>query len=639
MLTHRANKNTLAAPADAVRLYVVGPSRAVVTAFLMSILVLASLTMSFCRPDSALGKQGDIDEFPSALAGGAGGAPIDFAVGHDGQIWATETGGEIVRFDPTGQVTGEFSAPIGAGPSQPQTSHPEGITVAASGDVWFTDTGSNAEGHSFIGRVSSSYNVSEFKLPTASVVPMSIAEGSDGNLWFTESDPQQLGLGAIGRITPSGEITEFRVPAGHEMLTVVTSMPSAIISGADGNMWFTDDGRFPFGYRGLVGRVAPDGTITEWPVPTAWGLPGAIAQGADGNIWFTETEGHIVRMTPQGEMAPFPIVTSGGSINSLAEGPDGNLWLAEDERTNTISRVTPAGVLTEFSPVAPRGGYPVAIAFDHEGHLWFGETQASRIWRWTTPRVPANEIPPEVSGDVLEGQMVTVSDGAWIFEPESFLTQWQSCSPAGDYCIDLPGETSSSHFVTHADVGHTLRARITAVGLGGAASTTSATVGPARASLAAPMPGMPQPTGLMPLQRTPSPSVVGAAMTWRFAWSHTYTIVKSLSIHSLLPGDVIEVVCRGHGCPSRPTRVTAATQADCQRHRCPKLGMLTPGGQLSLHPLFNRQRLRVGVHISVTVMRGDWIGKTFTFVVRSARAPRVTVSCMTPSSQAADNSC
>src|SRR6266849_8066848 len=47
----------------------------------------------------------------------------------------------------------------------------------------------------------------EFAVPTANSVPESIVTGPDGNLWFTES---QAG-GAIGRITPTGTGTEFAI--------------------------------------------------------------------------------------------------------------------------------------------------------------------------------------------------------------------------------------------------------------------------------------------------------------------------------------------------------------------------------------------------------------------------------------------
>ena len=46
-------------------------------------------------------------------------------------------------------------------------------------------------------------------------------------------------------------------------------------------MWFLEqDGN-------QIGRITPDGTITEYPIPTAKARPNVVV-GADGSLWFTE---------------------------------------------------------------------------------------------------------------------------------------------------------------------------------------------------------------------------------------------------------------------------------------------------------------------------------------------------------------
>ena len=59
-------------------------------------------------------------------------------------------------------------------------------------------------------------------------------------------------------------------------------MPRAIALGADGNIWF---GEFA---GGKIGRITPQGVITEFPIPTPDSGPRALAAGPDGNIWFSE---------------------------------------------------------------------------------------------------------------------------------------------------------------------------------------------------------------------------------------------------------------------------------------------------------------------------------------------------------------
>jgi len=49
--------------------------------------------------------------------------------------------------------------------------------------------------------------ITEFPIPSVPGSPLGIAEGPDGNMWFTEQLPNK-----IGRITPDGRITEYPIP-------------------------------------------------------------------------------------------------------------------------------------------------------------------------------------------------------------------------------------------------------------------------------------------------------------------------------------------------------------------------------------------------------------------------------------------
>ena len=55
-----------------------------------------------------------------------------------------------------------------------------------------------------------------------------------------------------------------------------------ITAGPDGNIWFSDP------YANQIGNITPDGTVTEYAVPTPASFPAGITTGPDGNIWFTE---------------------------------------------------------------------------------------------------------------------------------------------------------------------------------------------------------------------------------------------------------------------------------------------------------------------------------------------------------------
>ena len=83
--------------------------------------------------------------------------------------------------------------------------------------------------------------VIEFPLEHPDSRPYTIVTGPDGNLWFTESD-----RGSIGRITPTGTVTEFDLPYAN-------SGPYGITLGADGNLWFTER------FANLIGKITPSG--------------------------------------------------------------------------------------------------------------------------------------------------------------------------------------------------------------------------------------------------------------------------------------------------------------------------------------------------------------------------------------------
>ncbi len=84
----------------------------------------------------------------------------------------------------------------------------------------------------------------------------------------------------IGRITLSGALTEFKIrtPAAG---------PGGITAGSDGNLWFTEPGFSMTSNK--IGRITPTGLITEFTAPTEHCAPVGITEGPDGSIWFAET--------------------------------------------------------------------------------------------------------------------------------------------------------------------------------------------------------------------------------------------------------------------------------------------------------------------------------------------------------------
>lgn len=281
---------------------------------------------------------------------------------------ATPTGGQITEFKVSTQF-GNASVLSGS------------ITTGPDGALWFTDGGAGA-----IGRITTTGDVTEFATPTRTSEPgettlgtetHGITTGSDGNLWFTENNN---GAGQIGRCTPQGVITEFPVPGGQ---------PTSITAGPDGNLWFTDDS-----FNNAIGVITPTGTVKEYPIPTAYSGPGSIVSGLDGALWFLE-QTKVGRVTTSGVFTEYPVPPPSGRVypgilSELTVGPDGNLWFTITS-PNSIARITPAGVVTDYPLTAT--GVIGGITTGADGNLWFTEAQQGKIGRMT----PAGTLLPELS--------------------------------------------------------------------------------------------------------------------------------------------------------------------------------------------------------------------------------------------------
>ncbi len=91
-------------------------------------------------------------------------------------------------------------------------------------------------------------------------------------MWFTDRDS------VIGRIAPNGMITESSagLPAG--------SAPDSIATGADGNLWFTDEGTTKA--VGEVGSGVP-APVVHAPTVNGSGEQGSpqVCQGAEWSPW------------------------------------------------------------------------------------------------------------------------------------------------------------------------------------------------------------------------------------------------------------------------------------------------------------------------------------------------------------------
>jgi len=267
------------------------------------------------------------------------------------------------------------------------------VATGPDGNLWFTEWDSDK-----IGRITPTGVVTEFgEGIKAGAAPSGIVGGPDGNVWFTEQARDR-----IGQITPAGVVREFSIGIS------VGGAPADIAVGPDHNLWFTEKS----GNR--IGRITTDGTITEFKLGiTADSRPLGITAGPDGNVWFTEEGGSRVgRINPFGFITEFDIPL-GGTTAGITSGPDGNLWFTH---ANRIARITPEGVVNQFSEGVSPSSEVRGIASGPDGNLWFTEGSGNRVGRVTTAGV-ITELSAGITAQSHPYGITTGPDGnVWFAE-------------------------------------------------------------------------------------------------------------------------------------------------------------------------------------------------------------------------------
>ena len=176
--------------------------------------------------------------------------------------------------------------------------------------------------------------------------------------------------------------------------------PSALAAGTDGSMWFTAAGERAVGGTPGIGRIARDGTVTQF----GEGLPSnarprGLVRAGDGTMWFVDDPGQSVgRVTPAGAIEELRVMHA--NVAGLAPAPDGDVWLVFAKGAQ-IGRVGADRIIRRSPTRAPRGVKPVtAVAALAGGRAAF----AAGPWLATVARsgtVTWRSVPQAVRASTL----------------------------------------------------------------------------------------------------------------------------------------------------------------------------------------------------------------------------------------------
>ncbi|MGO4702026.1 Vgb family protein [Dyella sp. 2RAB6] len=215
------------------------------------------------------------------------------------------------------------SAAPGALPAKPvisafatptQASSPQGVDVAADGSVWYSETTAGK-----IAVLRPDRSSAEFPLPNGGQ-PFILKATRDG-IWFTDSANH-----AIGHLDPhNGEVVEYAIPSG--------AAPFFIQLAPDGSKWFSETAG--------VGRLAPDGSITEWTVTLEHPDDNIEQLSLDrrGDVWFVERNfdgsgaagtNKVRRLNPgTNVISTYLVPTLGGNPAGVIANANGTVWVSE----------------------------------------------------------------------------------------------------------------------------------------------------------------------------------------------------------------------------------------------------------------------------------------------------------------------
>jgi virginiamycin B lyase len=263
-----------------------------------------------------------------------------------------------------------------------------------------------------------------FPVPTPGSRPYHIVTGADGNLWFTELEGSK-----IGRITPSGTITEFALAPER--------YPHSLVAATDSGIWFCEQKADRIG---RIGATDSAPKVVEHAVP-ARSRPAHIVQLGNGDLFFTQSgRGTIGRMTLGGTyLGSYPTPRQG--LNGIAVGSDGAIWF-EESGASRIGRLDPAtGQSTDFGGLS---GQPHHVARGPDGNIWFAELYAGRIGRITPTGTVTEFVVPGRGGAQSEPDTLAPGRGHRLLFTDSANSQIDSIDTGSLAITVIPLSNRSS---------------------------------------------------------------------------------------------------------------------------------------------------------------------------------------------------
>jgi virginiamycin B lyase len=215
--------------------------------------------------------------------------------------------------------------------------------------------------------------VTNYPIPTPASYPTAISTGANNLLWFTESGPGKIGV--FNESTPT-VITEYSIP------NAPGATPATLALDKAGIVWFTDeDSNSP-----SVWSFDPSGkTFHRYGTNMSGSEPFFVMiDPATNNLWFTDSGANYL-----GEISNSSRVITRYSLPTPNSGP---YEIAKQDNTSYLWITEGAGRVARFDMAATQGAnrfqeytpsvpliYPVGIVVDKSNNVWVSEHGGSSV--------------------------------------------------------------------------------------------------------------------------------------------------------------------------------------------------------------------------------------------------------------------
>lgn len=235
--------------------------------------------------------------------------------------------------------------------------------------------------------------VVEHPMPVRTDIPAAVAAAPDGSIWFTVEFSDVIG------VFRSGAIERLRKATAN-------SEPLGLAIDSAGDAWFTDT------VSRAISRMAPDGAVRSYGLPTPIVRLGRLAVAPDDAVWFADIATASVTRLKDGVFTQHDVEAEGGTPYGIGIAPDATVWTTL-QGPDVLGRIAPDGRFSTVD-VPTRNSGVGDLAVDAKGNVWFLELRANKIGRFADGQVTEFAVPTPSAGLT---SLATAPDGsAWFTE-------------------------------------------------------------------------------------------------------------------------------------------------------------------------------------------------------------------------------